>query len=101
MSSNSPPREVGGAQSDALVVRAMDRVLESERAAQAALAECERECDQMLERWKRSERARSPAGSRRLTLLVTVMPSRGRSGSNGGAMSKVSRRGIPMNGNRG
>lgn len=55
MNSNSSEND-GAAQSDALVVRAMDRVLESERAAQAALAECERNCDQMLERTREQRR---------------------------------------------
>ena len=42
---------------DALVARAMDRTLEAERAAQAAIADCEREAAEMLERARQQRRA--------------------------------------------
>ena len=41
---------------DALVARAMDRTLEAERAAQAAMAVCERETAELLERARQQRR---------------------------------------------
>lgn len=57
MNLNSSKTDAENRQPDVLVVRAIDRVLESERAAQAALAECELQCDQMLERSREHRRA--------------------------------------------
>jgi hypothetical protein len=57
--------------SDVLVVRAMDRVLESERAAQAALAECERNCDQMLECSREQRRTILERAHARIVVLHT------------------------------
>lgn len=57
MNSNSSGKDAGSTQPDGLIVRAMDRVLDAERAAQAALAECERQCDQMLDRSREQRRA--------------------------------------------
>jgi len=71
MNSNSSEKDVGATQSDALVVHAMDRVLESERAAQAALVECERNCDQMLERSREQRRAILERAHARIVTLHT------------------------------
>ena len=71
MNSNSSEKDVGATQSDALVVRAMDRVLESERAAQAALAECEWNCNQLLERSREQRRAILERAHTRIVTLHT------------------------------
>lgn len=71
MNSNSSEKGVGDTQSDALVVRAMDRVLESERAAQVTLAECERNCNQTLERSREQRRAILERAHTRIVTLHT------------------------------
>lgn len=48
--STSPAKALGQAQPDDPIVRAMNRVLECEQEAEAAVAECARQCDQLLER---------------------------------------------------
>jgi hypothetical protein len=71
MNLNSSEQDPGATQSDVLVVRAMDRVLESERAAQTALAECERNCEQMLERSREQRRAILERAHARIVALHT------------------------------
>ena len=71
MNSNSSEKDAGTTQSDALVVRAMDRVLESEHTAQAELAECERNCNQMLERSREQRRAILEHAHARIVALHT------------------------------
>lgn len=71
MNSNSSAKDAGATQSDALVVRAMDRVLESEHSAQATLAECERNCNQMLERSREQRRAILERAHARIVALHT------------------------------
>lgn len=50
---------------DVLVPRPMDRVLQSERAAQAAVAECERACAEALEHYRQQAGAILSARERR------------------------------------
>lgn len=56
---------------DARVARAMDRVLEAERTAQAAVTECERTCAQVLERARQQRRAILEHAQARIVALHT------------------------------
>jgi vacuolar-type H+-ATPase subunit H len=71
MNSNSSVSDAGDTPSEVLVVRAMDRVLEAERAAQAAIAECERECEEMLEHSRERRRAILERAHARIVALHT------------------------------
>lgn len=56
---------------DALVARAMDRTLEAERAAQAAIAECERQTAEVLERARQQRRTVLECAQARIVALHT------------------------------
>jgi CRISPR type IV-associated protein Csf3 len=56
---------------DALVARAMDRTLEAERAAQAAIAECERQSAEVLERARQQRRTVLERAQARIVALHT------------------------------
>jgi cysteine sulfinate desulfinase/cysteine desulfurase-like protein len=56
---------------DLLVARAMDRVLESEQSAQAAIHDCERECTEILERAREQRRAILESAHARIVALHT------------------------------
>lgn len=54
---------------DVLVARAMDRALEAERAAQAAIADCERQAAEALERARQQRRTILEHAQTRITAL--------------------------------
>ena len=54
---------------DARVARAFDRVLESESTARAAVAQCERECGEALERAREQRRRILDRAQRRIVAL--------------------------------
>ncbi len=56
---------------DVLVSRAMDRVLQSESAAQTAVAECERTCAGILEEARQQARSILETAQRRIVALHT------------------------------
>jgi vacuolar-type H+-ATPase subunit H len=57
--------------SDALVARAMDRALDAERAAQTAIADCERQSAEILERARQQRRTILERAQARIVALHT------------------------------
>ena len=69
MKSNAPMAGDTAPSPAAGVARAMDRVLQAERAAQAAVAECERICADILERARQQGRATLERAQMRIVAL--------------------------------
>jgi uncharacterized membrane protein YccC len=61
----------GAPPDDACVALAMDRVLEAERLARSAIAECEKQCHESLEQARRERRAVLERAQQRIITLHT------------------------------
>jgi len=71
MKSNGPTAEDIDSPVDLTVAQAMDRVLQAERDAQAAVAECERTCAEILEQARHQGRAILERAQARIIALHT------------------------------